>query len=884
MATAAAAAAPAAAAPTHAPAHAAFYRGPLRLLVRDDVAVIQPAHGGAQAAAATGDGLVPAPVVDTLCIDLPSGRVSRGPLPALAPGAAAADVPALVGLLRLRGGAALAVVTGAERVATLDGEPVYRITSAAVITAGMRVVGGKGAGAGAAAAAAQQGAPPPPPPRLLSASIAVSRVPRASPALAHDAGDRRLLAYLRDALDAGGAGRGLYFSPGGLHLTLHAQARADLLLLARAPAPVPVSSSTPPPSPLSASRAGAAGPLFPARCADRRFFWNRALAQPLLDAGADPFVPTVVMGSVRTIEGAEVAAVGAPAADGGGDGAGGGTEAAPTAVSVDVVLFARRAVDRLGTRHWRRGADPEGSGSVANFVETEQVVTARWGGGQRGRGAAAGVGGGAQPPPSSSTPDDAPPSVSSLVASFVQVRGSVPVVWTQLPNIKYKPPTVVLDGAGTRRAFDAHARALHGAYVVAAAAGGSNGNAANAANAAPCVTLVDLVNQSGSEGALAALFAAEAARHNGDAAEAAAKEAAGLGGGGAASPIACPPLRYVPFDFHHECGKASYGLGLAALWRLLEGDFERGGMWTTRRRGQGGCGGGGSGGADSSSSPSNSGGGTRQVGVIRANCIDCLDRTNVVQGLLGRKALARALALAGALPPPDGAAGAAAADPGAGPELPASLESRFKHMWADHGDDVSRQYAGTGALKSGFTRTGRRTYAGLLDDGAKSAVRYLKNNFSDGRKQDALDLATGAFVPRPGAAVRFRARPSPLLPVGLALGAMAWGGAAIGRALGAASRALLGGGGNGGRQAALAPLALLAEVGVPLALAAALLLLVVRNGRHLVDAPQLCPEQANSVGTAVGKNAGSALKLGGGKGGKKGKAEMGSSHPHAKAE
>ena len=35
------------------------------------------------------------------------------------------------------------------------------------------------------------------------------------------------------------------------------------------------------------------------------------------------------------------------------------------------------------------------------------------------------------------------------------------------------------------------------------------------------------------------------------------------------------------------------------------------------------------------------------------------------------------------------------------------VEKRFKWVWADHGDDISRQYAGTGALKSGFTRTGK---------------------------------------------------------------------------------------------------------------------------------------------------------------------------------
>jgi hypothetical protein len=34
----------------------------------------------------------------------------------------------------------------------------------------------------------------------------------------------------------------------------------------------------------------------------------------------------------------------------------------------------------------------------------------------------------------------------------------------------------------------------------------------------------------------------------------------------------------------------------------------------------------------------------RQVGIHRTNCIDCLDRTNVVQGLLGRLALEVVLA------------------------------------------------------------------------------------------------------------------------------------------------------------------------------------------------------------------------------------------------
>ena len=45
------------------------------------------------------------------------------------------------------------------------------------------------------------------------------------------------------------------------------------------------------------------------------------------------------------------------------------------------------------------------------------------------------------------------------------------------------------------------------------------------------------------------------------------------------------------------------------------------------------------------------GGGSLQRGALRVNCIDCLDRTNVVQGWLARKQLERLLAQLGLLAP-----------------------------------------------------------------------------------------------------------------------------------------------------------------------------------------------------------------------------------------
>lgn len=63
----------------------------------------------------------------------------------------------------------------------------------------------------------------------------------------------------------------------------------------------------------------------------------------------------------------------------------------------------------------------------------------------------------------------------------------------------------------------------------------------------------------------------------------------------------------------------------------------------------------------------------------------------------------------------------------------------FQNIWADHADYISIQYSGTGALKTDYTRTGRRTYLGALRDGANSLLRYYKNNLKDGFRQVIIE-------------------------------------------------------------------------------------------------------------------------------------------------
>ena len=123
----------------------------------------------------------------------------------------------------------------------------------------------------------------------------------------------------------------------------------------------------------------------------------------------------------------------------------------------------------------------------------------------------------------------------------------------------------------------------------------------------------------------------------------------------------------------------------------------------------------------------------RQRGVFRTNCIDCLDRTNVVQSLVATENLKAVLARLGVLAPSDDLLAQTA------------FQAVYRHTWADHADLVSLQYAGTGALKTDFTRTGRRGYRGLLQDGWNAAHRYVFNNFTDGGRTDGLRVAVGEF-------------------------------------------------------------------------------------------------------------------------------------------
>ena len=70
-----------------------------------------------------------------------------------------------------------------------------------------------------------------------------------------------------------------------------------------------------------------------------------------------------------------------------------------------------------------------------------------------------------------------------------------------------------------------------------------------------------------------------------------------------------------------------------------------------------------------------------------------------------------------------------------------TMEQSFRNAWTDNADILSLLYTGTPALKTDFTRTGKRSIAGAINDGKHSMIRYYINNFTDGYNNDCLDLS-----------------------------------------------------------------------------------------------------------------------------------------------
>ncbi|KCV71889.1 hypothetical protein H696_01298 [Fonticula alba] len=471
-----------------------------------------------------------------------------------------------------------------------------------------------------------------------------------------------------------------------------------------------------------------------------------------------------------------------------------------------VSLHARKHSGRPGLRYQRRGSDL--AGNVANFVESEMRIARL-------------ASTGAPTTASGANVVDSPPS-EWLIASHVQIRGSIPLLWTQPPQhkLELRPAINVSSSwdscsAVCRKHFE-WLKTRHNNIV--------------------CVNLVD---KEGREKQLGEHFG----RH--------------------LSQIATPGVSYEAFDFHAECRGGRFGNIDRLIDRIEKRALADHGFFCLRVRVPARA----TTVADIEAAIL-----SHQQGVVRTNCIDCLDRTNVLQASVASRLFTRAFVHGHILPTlssvsrdallsADNAAiierqihqmalatggaqdfadtryanGSPASEPGddtvtpseseadtdsedelstpvlrqrrlrqqhrqqlldsepgspGGDELtslvavdsrsvnapvptagrPASalrslpLGSHFDALlaaiWADHGDALSRAYAGTAALKGDFTRTGRRTTSGRMTDGVNSMTRMYRNAFIDSDLQNLYDYIYGrqsceVFLPQ--------AAPSPSL-------------------------------------------------------------------------------------------------------------------------
>ena len=299
-----------------------------------------------------------------------------------------------------------------------------------------------------------------------------------------------------------------------------------------------------------------------------------------------------------------------------------------------LTLISRRSVNRPGLRYLRRGIDDEGN--TANTVETEQIL---------------------------SVPDWNP---SRPAYSYMQVRGSIPLYFSQSPYT-LKPIPVLHHSADTNLlAFSRHFREFSRRYGK--------------------IQAVSLVDKLAGELKLGEQYERYTQSFN---------EAGGIDG---------TPLSLEWFDFHRECR----GMKFENVSRLVDRlkDTLNEFCYTIL--------------ADNDILQT-------QKGIIRTNCMDCLDRTGVAQCAFGQWALEHQLENEGI-------------DIDFGGD---SSTQWFNTLWADNGDAISKQYSSTAALKGDYTRTRKRDYRGALNDFGLTLSRYYNNIVNDFFSQACIDYLLG---------------------------------------------------------------------------------------------------------------------------------------------
>uniref|UniRef100_A0A674PLM9 FIG4 phosphoinositide 5-phosphatase n=1 Tax=Takifugu rubripes TaxID=31033 RepID=A0A674PLM9_TAKRU len=122
------------------------------------------------------------------------------------------------------------------------------------------------------------------------------------------------------------------------------------------------------------------------------------------------------------------------------------------------------------------------------------------------------------------------------------------------------------------------------------------------------------------------------------------------------------------------------------------------------------------------------------TGVLRTNCVDCLDRTNTAQFMVGKCALAYQLYALGMIDKPK-------------LQFDTDCVRLFEELYEDHGDTLSLQYGGSQLVHRVKTYRKIAPWTQHSKDIMQTLSRYYSNAFSDADRQDAINLFLQVFSP-----------------------------------------------------------------------------------------------------------------------------------------
>ncbi|GME74459.1 unnamed protein product [[Candida] boidinii] len=122
-----------------------------------------------------------------------------------------------------------------------------------------------------------------------------------------------------------------------------------------------------------------------------------------------------------------------------------------------------------------------------------------------------------------------------------------------------------------------------------------------------------------------------------------------------------------------------------------------------------------------------------QVGVCRTNCIDCLDRTNTAQFVIGKRALGHQLYALGLIKSKY-------------LEYDSDAINILTEMFHDHGDTIALQYGGSHLVNTLQTYRKINQWTSHSRDMIESVKRFYSNSFIDAQRQEAINLFLGNYT------------------------------------------------------------------------------------------------------------------------------------------